>query len=404
MSCDPELAHLIHHGPESGPMENYQQHYSRFLAAHERELHFACHSHHYWPDRTFEAHQQYWLDSCKYVDDKWEYFFSQKIPAAQALIAENLHLSRPEQVVFAPNTHELVFRLISSFDLTKPLRILTTDSEFYSFDRQISRFEESPLVQVSRLPTEPFETFEERLVTELKKQTWDMIYVSHVFFNSGWVCDFHKLVNAADNSTLFVLDGYHGFMAIPTNLSQNQDKLIYLAGGYKYAQGGEGCCFAVLPEALRLRPLNTGWFAELSELSNRSGKIAYPANAMQLAGATMDFSGLYRLEASLRLFADLGLGVAKIHNHVQKHQNMFLQEIESLNDPWINHKNLVVKEPLRRGHFLAFEMGSPDRANQYVSNLRQNGIITDTRGSRLRFGFGLTHFGPYGLKDRWPQG
>lgn len=96
-------------------MKSYRDLYSRFLQAHSGVQHFASHSHHYWPDVTFEAHQQYWLDSCTYVDDKWDYFFSKKVPQAQRLIADILNLSKPEQIVFAPNTHELCYRIFRAF-------------------------------------------------------------------------------------------------------------------------------------------------------------------------------------------------------------------------------------------------------------------------------------------------
>ena len=38
-----------------------------------------------------------------------------------------------------------------------------------------------------------------------------------------------------------------GFMARPTDLSDIADRAFYLAGGYKYAMAGEGCCFLHCP-------------------------------------------------------------------------------------------------------------------------------------------------------------
>lgn len=86
----------------------YQSHYSRFLCAAPNRLHFAAHSHHLWLDVTREAHLQYWDDSAKYADKKWAYIFSTVIAEAQRHISAILDLSHPEQIVFAPNTHEFV--------------------------------------------------------------------------------------------------------------------------------------------------------------------------------------------------------------------------------------------------------------------------------------------------------
>ncbi|WP_449357748.1 hypothetical protein [Alishewanella longhuensis] len=37
---------------------------------------------------------------------------------------------------------------------------------------------------------------------------------------------------------MLVIDGYHGFMALPTDLSAIAERIFYLSGSYKYAQGG----------------------------------------------------------------------------------------------------------------------------------------------------------------------
>lgn len=368
----------------------YKQLYSRFLAAHPHQLHFACHSHHYWPDVSREAHLQYWDDSCQFVDKKWDHFFSQKIPRAQKLIAEVLNLHHPEQIVFAPNTHEFVFRLLSALNWNQKVRILTTDSEFYSFDRQINRLAESPKFEVVKVPTQPFATFEERFEKELKSANWNLVFLSHVFFNSGVVCDVVRLAKAAPAETPFVIDGYHGFMAVPTDLSSIQDKAFYVSGSYKYAQGGEGGCFLYVPPATRHRPAYTGWFAEISHLSTVDGNVAYPKDALQYAGSTMDFSAVYRLVSVLEKFKAEGLSVEKIHAHVAKMQQIFISGLMD-HASVIEEKNLLKSPGPAHGHFLTFELPSTEVTVKIGKELEKMGLQTDSRAQRLRFGFGLYH-------------
>ena len=69
----------------------YQQFYQRFLQANAGKQHFACHSHHYWPDVTRDAMLEYWDDTARLVDDKWQYIFTEKVPQTQQLIADILH-------------------------------------------------------------------------------------------------------------------------------------------------------------------------------------------------------------------------------------------------------------------------------------------------------------------------
>ena len=152
----------------------YQHLYSRFLKANQEKQHFACHSHHYWPDVTRDAMIEYWDDSARFVDDKWNYMFAEKVAPLTAKIASILNTGEPEQLVFAPNTHEFVYRILSCLDMTKPLKVLTTDSEFHSFNRQISRLKEMPNIHVTHVPTQPFDTFTERFRQKRRKvaMTW----------------------------------------------------------------------------------------------------------------------------------------------------------------------------------------------------------------------------------------
>ena len=60
-----------------------KEHFSRFLAKHPQRLHFCAHSHHPWPDVSFEAHQQAWLDAAELMDAKWDKVFDQIAPTGQ---------------------------------------------------------------------------------------------------------------------------------------------------------------------------------------------------------------------------------------------------------------------------------------------------------------------------------
>lgn len=368
----------------------YQHFYTQFLSARPNIQHFACHSHHYWPDVTREAMLAYWDDTANMVDDKWNYIFGDKLPATQQLIAEALNLKSAQRVVFAPNTHELLYRIYSSFEPGKKIKILTTDSEFYSFQRQSERLEQAGLVEVTRVATEPFATFEQRFADAAKQQVFDWIFVSQVFFNSGFaIADLDRFIKQLPTEPVITIDGYHGFFAIPTDLSNLEHKVFYLAGSYKYAQGGEGACFAVVPDG-NYQPIYTGWFAEFGDLHQRQkGHVGYAKDGQQFAGATIDFTALYRLHASLTLFKQENLSVGVIHDYVKNCQQAFLQHVTSLKHPLLNMQNLLTPHQ-EHGHFLTFQLPEDDVAH-LAKLLDNNGIKTDFRGDRLRFGFAIYH-------------
>jgi selenocysteine lyase/cysteine desulfurase len=163
----------------------YKHFYGEFLKHHKGKLHFAAHSHHFWPDVTRRAQLDYWDDSAKFSDEKWSKIFGEIIPETQKLMGKILNLNHPEMITFAPNTHELLMRLLSCLDWSKEVRILTTDSEFHSFRRQSERLVETGQLIMEVVPTEPFETLSERLIKKIQSESYDMIFLSQVFFNSG---------------------------------------------------------------------------------------------------------------------------------------------------------------------------------------------------------------------------
>jgi len=371
---------------------NLKAHFSRFLAADPKRLHFAAHSHHLWPDVTFQAQQACWEDAARHADRKWDKILSEAYPNAQGHVAQVLGLEDPKTVAFGPNTHGFVLRLLSCLPAGRSSRILTSDSEFHSFARQIARLEEDARVQVTRVAAEPFQSFSARFATEATKGGHDMVYLSQVFYNSGYVVpDLPALVGAVpEQDTLVVIDGYHGYMALPTDLGNIAERAFYLAGGYKYAMSGEGVCFLHAPPGHGTRPPNTGWFAAFESLEGGGdGKLGYAPDGARFLGATFDPVGLYRLNAVMDWLGSLDITVAGIHEHVHGLQQSFVAELAGLGLEALHPGQLVVPlaEP-NRGNFLTFRS---ERAGELHRQLLKSDIITDFRGDRLRFGFGLYH-------------
>jgi kynureninase len=364
-------------------MKSYQQLFSIALAHVPAYRHAAAHSHHLRPDVVLQAQHACLDDAFRLADQKWQKFFAEIYPSAQARVAQVLGTTRPERIVFAASTHELLTRLLSCFGA--PARVLTSDSEFHSAARQFARLEEAGLAHVTRVPVEPFETFPERFAKAAQTRH-DLVFVSHVFFNSGYVmADLAALVAAVrDASTFIVIDGYHAFLAVPVDLAALQDRVFYLGGGYKYAMSGEGACFLYAPDGYGPRPVNTGWFAGFAHLEEGAlGPLPYPTDASRFAGATLAPDGIYRLDAVLGLLADAGIGAALVHERVELLQELFLQRLST---PSLARERLLL--PGSRGNFLCWR--TPNAA-VLQSKLLELGVLCDHRQDRLRLGFGLYH-------------
>ena len=363
--------------------------FSRALSLSPERLHFAAHSHHLWPDASFEAQQQAWLDANLHADRKWDLIFGEVIPRAQAEVAAELGLPDPNSLVFAPNTHDLLLRVFSAIE-RRPVRILSTDGEFHSFRRQADRWEEAGQAVVTRVALAPFETFAERFVAAAQGGGYDWIVVSHVFFRTGGLFDRIEALAALarPEGPWVLIDGYHGFMATPTDLSGVAGRVFYVAGGYKYAMAGEGACFLHAPDGFGARPVITGWFAEFGDLSGPPGGVQYRSDGGRFWGATFDSSALYRFNAARGMLSQAGLTTEDVAEHGRALALQFQAAVGAGEAGVFGEAEILnpVVGDGTRARFLALRHPN---AQAWRATLLAAGVVTDVRDDVIRFGFGL---------------
>ena len=371
---------------------SYKAHFSRFMAADPERLHMAAHSHHPWPDVAIDAHARCAEDATRLADRKWSYILEELFPAARRGIARVLSLPDQSSLAFGPNTHGFVLRLLSCLPTGAAPRILTTDGEFHSFTRQARRLEEEGLVAVTRVASAPFADFPARFAAAARSGPFDLAFFSYVFFESGYaVPDLAGLVEAlAPHARLIAIDGYHGFMAVPSDLGGLAERAFYVAGGYKYAMAGEGAAFLHVPPGQAMRPRDTGWFAAFESLHGApEGAVSYATDGSRFMGATFDPAGVYRMRAVLDWLEELGVTVADIHARAHALQARFVEGLARLDLAALAPAHLVVPVSApNRGNFLAFRTA---RAAHIARALAARNVYTDVRRDHLRFGFGLYH-------------
>ena len=345
--------------------------FSRALEAAPDRLHFAAHSHHLWPDASFAGQMAAWQDAALLADHKWDRIFAEVIPEAQHHIASELALPDPVTLTFSPNTHDFLIRVVSALPMERP-RVLASDGEFHSFRRQSLRWAEAGRIELVTVPLE-------RLVATAEAKRFDLIYASQVQFNSGQTLErIDRLAALADpDGPWVVIDGYHGFMATPTDLSAIADKVFYLSGGYKYAMAGEGVCFLHAPPGFAPRPEVTGWYAAFDDLAAQQGGIGYAPDGRRFLGSTFDASGLYRFNAVQRMLAAEGLTTAAISAHCDALKARFLAANPL---PGLT----LISGPEAR--FLALQ---GETAPALYDALNRAGVVTDLRGDVLRIGFAI---------------
>ena len=106
--------------------------FSRSLGANPERLHFAAHSHHLWPDASYDGQVEAWNDAARLADLKWDKVMGEIWPEAQAEVAAELGTAQPDAILFAPNTHELLVRLFAAAPEVWTIRVQNSGWEFHS--------------------------------------------------------------------------------------------------------------------------------------------------------------------------------------------------------------------------------------------------------------------------------
>ena len=366
--------------------------FARSLGAAPERLHFAAHSHHLWPDASFEGQVECWEDAAAKADHKWDKVMDEVWPEAQANVATELGSTDASAIIFASNTHDCLIRLVAACPRRdgSALRVLTSDGEFHSARRQLARWAETGEVELTKVAAEPFDDFSGRFLAAAEAGEHDLILVSQVLFNSGRLFDrgTELAALARPDGPWVVIDSYHAFMAIQAPVTPAiAASAFVLGGGYKYAMAGEGMGFMHCPPAFGERPPITGWFAEFGELTAPPGSsVGYTRDAMRFMGATFDPSALYRFNAIQRMLKENGLNTALIAARIGNLQERLLAGIAGSTLGAVEQLNPLDGRPHAR--FLAFR---DSRAQRWCDELDRQGIVTDVRGDVLRIGFGLYH-------------
>jgi len=358
-----------------GP-EALRPHYSAFLRAGRVLL--TGHSHQAWPDVARAGLQASFADAAEHVDDKWQRA-AEVADGVRAAVVERIG-GKLEQIALGQSTHELASRFLSALDLRRRPRLVTTSGEFHSLDRQLRRLAEEG-VEVHFIDAQPQASLAARLAAAIDERTAALLVSTVLFETSTRVRGLGEAIAAAQRAGAQVLlDAYHAFNVVPFRMKElGPDPIFVTAGGYKYAQWGEGCCFLRVPPDTELRPVYTGWFSDFAHLDSARGPgpVRYGQRPCdRFAGSTYDPSSHYRALAVQGFFREHALSVDRLRELSLRQTGRLLAGLDGFDV-------LTPRAAEERGGFVALRL--PDAAAA-VQRLRARGVWADARGDVLRFG------------------
>lgn len=361
---------------------NISEHYQAFSVT-ERTL-LTGHSHQAWPDCAQLGLQQAWQDAATSVDDKWDKAFEKANKLKQfysQLVGDSTH----ENYVLAQNTHDLLIRFLSALNWKKRKRIVTTDGEFHSMRRQLTRLEEEG-VEIVRVQVSPFETLCERINVEINDNT-TAVMLSAVMFKNAAIIPNLALLGATTThmSIPLLVDVYHALNVTPFDIKVNGLNNAYLVGGgYKYCQFGEGNCFLRIPDQCDLRPIVTGWYAEFGELEQTldSNRTLYSRGGDRFQGSTYDPTSHYRACAVIDFFREYNLTPSFLRELSQHQIGILRTSFDELNCD----KGIITRADVPLESIAGFLSLRTSRAASIQNALKGKGIWTDQRDGFLRLG------------------
>ena len=347
-----------------------RQHYSAFLD--KKRILLTGHSHQAWPDIAEHGMRDAFFAAAEHVDDKWR-IVMEKAQVIRQFIGD--YFSFPaDAVALAANTHELVTRFLSGLDLKARPRIVTTQGEFHSMRRQLMRLAEAG-VEVAWIDIEPFDTLGARLADAACEKTAAVLTSSVLFETSRVVADLDQVARKANAvGAQLLIDAYHQFRVLPWQPLEASAYVV--AGGYKYAQWGEGVCFMCIPKDCTMRPVYTGWFSAFDDLANTQSQISYGSTlADRFAGSTFDPTSYFRAAAVIAFFESQHLSQTKLSATYAMLCEQIAWKLKS-----------SFEAPEDRAGFIALKCPSTQQASTFVSTLRNENIFVDARGAFLRLG------------------
>jgi selenocysteine lyase/cysteine desulfurase len=357
-----------------------REHYADFLDPRgaQRRILLTGHSHQAWPSVAKQGLIEAYEVAASKVDEKWDAVFAVQ-DELRAHLVRRLG-GEPNDYAFAQNTHELVTRWLSALPWSERKKIVTTDGEFHSAFRQLRRLAELREVTVVFVASEPAQTLSERLCEAIDEDTAGVLFSCVLFANASIVAHVDAVIaRAKEKGASVLVDGYHAFDVLDVRAPEGA---FFVAGGYKYAQWGEGACFMRVPSGCELRPVLTGWFAGFAALADRQteGPVAYEREgAWRFAGSTFDPASFFRARAVARFFDEHGLSVERLRAHSLAQTALIIERVSRL-------KGVSLATPRDRSLRAGFVSLQTPRAAELVKALRQAGVFTDSRGDMLRLG------------------
>lgn len=202
----------------------------------------------------------------------------------------------------------------------------------------------------------------------------DLVFVSHVYSNTGQQAPLNEIVSAAKSQgTLTLIDVAQSAGIIPLDLSQLQADFV-IGSSVKWLCGGPGAAYLWIDSVhiSKCQPKDVGWFSHENPFEFDIHEFRYHQTALKFWGGTPSIAPYAIAAHSIDYFANIGS--LKLREH-----NQMLIEIvaKQLEDVLISPRELYARSGTMVLHFGA-------RQQQVLKSLNTANISVDVRCEGIR--------------------
>lgn len=283
----------------------------------------------------------------------------------------------PDEVAVTFSVSSAVGAVASALDWSERPRVVTSDFDFPTMGHvwlaQRARGAEVAFARADgdRLPLDAFE--------EAVDGRTGLVATTHVCYRNGFKTDLRALAELAhDRGAMLLVDAFQSLGTEP--LDVRALGIDFLVGGaLKYLLGTPGVGFLYARRELtgRLRPTDTGWFAQANPFAYDVHHLDYAPDARRFQSGSPPVPAVYAALAGIRLLR--GVGLARIGDHVR---SLGAALVAGLGD-----RGLPVMTPTGDAARGPLVMMRCDDVEALLAHLGGRGILCSTRDGALRASF-----------------
>jgi selenocysteine lyase/cysteine desulfurase len=292
--------------------------------------------------------------------------------------------AQADQIALIPNASIGAYQAVSTLDLSRRSRVLTTTAEFPSVAHvwlaQRERGAEVSFVDGDRQAdgVEDHHVLAAHYRAAIDERV-ALVSIPMVTYQHGVHLPVAAVARAAHavGSKVFV-DAYQAVGVRPVDVTElNCDYLV--AGAAKYLLGLPGVAFLYARSAPPgdHDPVLTGWFGRINPFAFDPGRLDFPSTARRFETGTPAVPALYAANAGMELIA--GLDLEAVRAHVDALVDLCTRRLE----PW-GDRVRVVADPAARGAHLGLVARDPPALAAWLAT---RGISVSPRGNVIRISF-----------------